>query len=178
MEVEHWGGELEEHEDGAVGVDEGALGETLERGFSRGGGKLGATYETQRKHNHRTGRMHQEPNPKNIKIPRTHRQIPDKIPQRKRLQRPAQPRIPKHGMLDLRALPVRKQDVQAEDTDKGGLHQGNDVYVPVDARARGERGVVQGEEARGDGPGEEEDEVVGDEGDEHFVDVEGEGVQV
>lgn len=52
------------------------------------------------------------------------------------------------------------------------------MNVPVDPSAGFEGGVVPREEPCADGWREEEDDVVGNEGDKHLVDMQGEGVEV
>lgn len=120
--------------------------------------------------------MHPDPPPKNPNIPRTHNQIPQKVPTRQPLYQPARTRIPiyplNHTLPHLTPLFIVKHNIQRQCIDQTALHHRHDVYIPVYARAFVEVAVDVWEEEVGyqrgyDGLGG----LVEDEGEEDFVDV-------
>lgn len=122
--------------------------------------------------------MGQQPPPKHPHPPHANHQIPQKVTRRERLDHAPRPVIPPHALFPAHAaaLLIHAHDPQRQAIDDDRLRQRDDVHVPVELRAGGQRGVDAGEEDGGEEGGDEcADEVVGKGCEEEFVDVQGEG---
>lgn len=116
--------------------------------------------------------MRQQPPPEHSHIHAADHEIPKKIPRRKPLNHAAATRVapdalgPSHGL----ALLIRPDDPERKGVDQAALHQRHDVHVPVQLRARRQRGVGGGEEPpREEGREVGVDAVVEEEGGEDLV---------
>jgi len=125
--------------------------------------------------------MRQHAPPKNLQMPRTLNEIPQKVPQRETLQHAAQSRILPHPLLpplprrNFLPFMIRVHDIQRHAADNDTLKEAHDVHIPIDARAFVQGIVFLRHEAAGQEGGEDgADPGVEGEGEEDFVDVEGE----
>lgn len=180
VDVEKGRGELVEEEDWCVEVDEGSLEDHCQSATCLSP-RWQYTHITQRKHTQRTDRMRQHTPPENVHMHRTHDKVPQKVAQRETLQQPAQPAVFPYPLLPrlprsrLFPLLIEPDDVQRQRADDDGLEEGHHVDIPVDACASIEGGVGGREESPGEPWREDDvDEVVEEEGENDFVDVEGE----
>lgn len=187
VDVEKRGRELVENKCWAVKVKKGPLEDTTRTMlavFSLGyreetlwGGKLG-TYKSKGKHTQRTHSMRPHADAEDANIRTRHHQIPQKVPRGKPLNHSTPARIPIHPLqrAHIHSFLVHIHHPQRRRIDAAGLHQRDDMDVPVDLRASVEGRVDPGEEIRGCERGEDGlHELVEEKGGDDFVDVRGQG---
>lgn len=141
-----------------------------------GVGSLQGTYESEQIDSKSTNGMSQRAEPKNIKVPRRHDEVPEEVPCRECLHHAAGARVPPDSLLPPHgaALLIGEHDPERERVDERALDERDDVGVPVEAAAAREVVVdVRHEEAGDEGRERVVDYAVEEGGEEDLVDMEG-----
>jgi hypothetical protein len=143
--------------------------------------KTGKTYEAQGEDAKRRDSMEKHPHAKYAHILQRDHQIPQEVPSSKGLNKPTRPSVPMYSfpLIHSIPLPICPHNPQREPADDGRLHKGHNVHVPVQFGARIKGRVDAREEVAAE---DWRDVFVGnmveDEGEGYFVEVEREGLQV